>query len=139
MKDHPIPCDAYSALDRQRHISRILHPAFCCAPQVYSEMIGNIMIDAASARKYYHFIRLMGRSASHIALEVALQTHPPGQIRSTHLAAPTALNSVVGPELHALAPDAHALHLCKRACTCAFWIRVSQRHVKRCNCQLTTS
>ena len=39
-------------------------------------MIGNIMIDAASARKYYHFIRLMGRSASHIALEAALQTHP---------------------------------------------------------------
>ena len=34
------------------------------------------MIDAASARKYYHFIRLMGRSASHIALEAALQTHP---------------------------------------------------------------
>lgn len=34
------------------------------------------MIDSASARKYYHFIRLMGRSASHIALEVALQTHP---------------------------------------------------------------
>jgi diphosphate-dependent phosphofructokinase len=43
---------------------------------VYAEMIGNIMIDAASARKYYHFIRLMGRSASHIALEAALQTHP---------------------------------------------------------------
>ena len=52
----------------------------CCAPQVYAEMIGNIMIDAASARKYYHFIRLMGRSASHIALEAALQTHP--QVRS---------------------------------------------------------
>lgn len=44
--------------------------------QVYSEMIGNIMVDAASARKYYHFVRLMGRSASHIALEAALQTHP---------------------------------------------------------------
>jgi len=44
--------------------------------QVFSEIIGNIMLDAASARKYYHFVRLMGRSASHIALEAALQTHP---------------------------------------------------------------
>lgn len=34
------------------------------------------MIDSASARKYYHFVRLMGRSASHITLECALQTHP---------------------------------------------------------------
>ena len=46
------------------------------SPQVYSEQIGNLMIDAASARKYYHFVRLMGRAASHIALECALQTHP---------------------------------------------------------------
>lgn len=49
---------------------------FDTASKVYSELIGNIMIDAASAGKYYHFIRLMGRSASHIALECALQTHP---------------------------------------------------------------
>ena len=70
------PAIAHSASGRQRLISRILHRASCCAPQVYAEMIGNIMIDAASARKYYHFIRLMGRSASHIALEAALQTHP---------------------------------------------------------------
>ncbi len=46
------------------------------ARQVYSEMVGNIMIDAASARKYTHFVRLMGRSASHLTLETALQTHP---------------------------------------------------------------
>ena len=38
------------------------------------------MVDAASARKYYHFVRLMGRAASHIALEVALQTHPQAAI-----------------------------------------------------------
>jgi diphosphate-dependent phosphofructokinase len=46
------------------------------ACKVYSEMISNIMRDAWSARKYYHFIKLMGRSASHITLECAFQTHP---------------------------------------------------------------
>ena len=45
-------------------------------PKVYSELIGNIAIDAASAKKYYHFVRLMGRAASHVTLECALQTHP---------------------------------------------------------------
>ncbi len=49
---------------------------FDTAAKTYSEMIGNIARDAFSAKKYYHFIRLMGRSASHIALECALQTHP---------------------------------------------------------------
>jgi pyrophosphate--fructose-6-phosphate 1-phosphotransferase len=49
---------------------------FDTACKVYSELIGNIAKDAASAKKYYHFIRLMGRSASHIALECALKTHP---------------------------------------------------------------
>ncbi len=46
------------------------------ACKVYAEMIGNIGRDALSAKKYYHFIKLMGRSASHIALECALQTQP---------------------------------------------------------------
>lgn len=49
---------------------------FDTACKVYSELIGNIARDAVSAKKYYHFIRLMGRSASHIALECALKTHP---------------------------------------------------------------
>ncbi len=49
---------------------------FDTACKVYSEIIGNIARDALSAKKYYHFIRLMGRSASHIALECALATHP---------------------------------------------------------------
>ena len=49
---------------------------FDTATKVYSELIGNVARDAASGRKYYHFIKLMGRSASHIALECALQTHP---------------------------------------------------------------
>jgi len=49
---------------------------FDTAAKVYAQLVGNIQRDAASARKYYHFIKLMGRSASHIALECALQTHP---------------------------------------------------------------
>ncbi len=49
---------------------------FDTACRVYSELIGNIERDANSARKYWHFIKLMGRSASHITLECALQTHP---------------------------------------------------------------
>ncbi|KAE8676331.1 Pyrophosphate--fructose 6-phosphate 1-phosphotransferase subunit beta [Hibiscus syriacus] len=49
---------------------------FDTACKIYSEMIGNAMIDARSTGKYYHFIRLMGRAASHITLECALQTHP---------------------------------------------------------------
>lgn len=49
---------------------------FDTACKVYAELIGNIARDAVSAKKYYHFIRLMGRSASHIALECALSTHP---------------------------------------------------------------
>jgi len=49
---------------------------FDTACKTYSELIGNIERDANSSRKYWHFIRLMGRSASHIALECALQTQP---------------------------------------------------------------
>ncbi len=49
---------------------------FDSAAKLYSELISNIAIDARSARKYYHFIRLMGRSASHITLEAALRTQP---------------------------------------------------------------
>ena len=49
---------------------------FDTATKTYSELIGNIERDANSARKYWHFIKLMGRSASHIALECALQTQP---------------------------------------------------------------
>ena len=49
---------------------------FDTATKVYSELIGNIQRDCFSAKKYWHFIKLMGRSASHIALECALQTQP---------------------------------------------------------------
>jgi diphosphate-dependent phosphofructokinase len=49
---------------------------FDTACKTYSEIIGNIQRDALSAKKYYHFVKLMGRSASHIVLECALRTHP---------------------------------------------------------------
>lgn len=49
---------------------------FDTATKTYSELIGNIERDCNSARKYWHFIKLMGRSASHIALECALETQP---------------------------------------------------------------
>ena len=49
---------------------------FDTATKTYSEVIGNIMRDCNSARKYWHFVKLMGRSASHVTLECALQTHP---------------------------------------------------------------
>lgn len=49
---------------------------FDTACKTYAEMIGNVAFDALSSRKYYHFIRLMGRAASNITLEAALQTQP---------------------------------------------------------------
>jgi len=49
---------------------------FDTACKTYSELIGNLCRDTNSAKKYWHFIKLMGRSASHIALECALQTQP---------------------------------------------------------------
>ena len=60
---------------------------FDTACRVYSELIGNIQRDANSAKKYWHFIKLMGRSASHIGLECALQTHPNVALISEEVAA----------------------------------------------------
>ncbi|KAF9610117.1 hypothetical protein IFM89_019982 [Coptis chinensis] len=60
---------------------------FDTACKIYAEMIGNVMIDARSTGKYYHFVRLMGRAASHITLECALQTHPNATIIGEEVAA----------------------------------------------------
>jgi pyrophosphate--fructose-6-phosphate 1-phosphotransferase len=60
---------------------------FDTAVKTYAELIGNICRDANSAKKYWHFIKLMGRSASHIALEAALQTQPNVTIISEEVAA----------------------------------------------------
>ncbi|MDR1858576.1 MAG: diphosphate--fructose-6-phosphate 1-phosphotransferase [Treponema sp.] len=59
---------------------------FDTACRVYSELIGNLMRDANSAKKYWHFVKLMGRSASHITLECALQTHPNVSLISEEIA-----------------------------------------------------
>lgn len=69
---------------------------FDTACKVYSELIGNIQRDANSAKKYWHFIRLMGRSASHITLECALQSQPNITIISEEVEAKNmTLNDVV--------------------------------------------
>ena len=49
---------------------------FDTATKIYSELVGNLLKDVESSKKYWHFVRLMGRDASHVTLEVALQTHP---------------------------------------------------------------
>lgn len=59
---------------------------FDTATKIYAEMVGNILQDTPSSRKYWHFIKLMGRSASHVALEVALQTRPPVCLISEEIA-----------------------------------------------------
>lgn len=69
---------------------------FDTATKTYSELIGNIERDANSAKKYWHFIKLMGRSASHIALECALQTQPTAALISEEIEANrTTLNEIV--------------------------------------------
>ncbi|ASQ28858.1 diphosphate--fructose-6-phosphate 1-phosphotransferase [Borrelia miyamotoi] len=59
---------------RNEHIQ--ISFGFDSATKTYSELIGNLCRDAISTRKYWHFVKLMGRSASHVALECALKTHP---------------------------------------------------------------
>jgi pyrophosphate--fructose-6-phosphate 1-phosphotransferase len=69
---------------------------FDTATKVYSELIGNIQRDSNSAKKYWHFIKLMGRSASHIALECALKTQPNITIISEEVEAnKTSLSEIV--------------------------------------------
>ena len=69
---------------------------FDTATKTYSEVIGNIERDANSAKKYWHFIKLMGRSASHICLECALQTRPNVAIISEEIEAKqVTLNRIV--------------------------------------------
>lgn len=69
---------------------------FDTACKVYSELIGNIERDCNSARKYWHFVKLMGRSASHITLECALQTQPNYTVISEEVEAKNqSLNDIV--------------------------------------------
>jgi pyrophosphate--fructose-6-phosphate 1-phosphotransferase len=59
---------------------------FDTATRIYAEMVGNILQDASSSLKYWHFIKLMGRSASHVTLEVSLQTKPAISLISEEIA-----------------------------------------------------
>jgi pyrophosphate--fructose-6-phosphate 1-phosphotransferase len=69
---------------------------FDTATKVYSELIGNLMRDANSSQKYWHFVKLMGRSASHIALECALRTQPNACLISEEIEANgTSLSEIV--------------------------------------------
>jgi pyrophosphate--fructose-6-phosphate 1-phosphotransferase len=73
---------------------------FDTATKVYSEAIGNIARDAVSSRKYTHFVKLMGRSASHVTLECALQTHPNlcfigEEIQARRIALPQIVENIV--------------------------------------------
>jgi diphosphate-dependent phosphofructokinase len=72
---------------------------FDTACKTYSELIGNLMRDANSSKKYWHFIKLMGRAASHIALECALQTQPnicliSEEIEKHHMSLEMVVNSI---------------------------------------------
>ncbi len=82
---------------------------FDTACKVYSELIGNIQRDANSAKKYWHFIRLMGRSASHIALECALQSQPNLCLISEEVEAKNmTLNDIVDQIVSAIVDRANA-------------------------------
>ncbi|KAL0209469.1 hypothetical protein RCL1_008307 [Eukaryota sp. TZLM3-RCL] len=82
---------------------------FHTACMVYSELIGNIETDCTSAKKYYHFIRLMGRAASHIALECALQTRPNMVVISEEIEAKNmSLSDVVNQIVEVVAARANA-------------------------------
>ena len=59
---------------------------FDTATKIYSEMVGNILQDTRSSLKYWHFVKLMGRSASHVTIEVAMQTRPAVTIISEEVA-----------------------------------------------------
>jgi pyrophosphate--fructose-6-phosphate 1-phosphotransferase len=80
---------------------------FDTACKTYAEMIGNIARDALSAKKYTHFIKLMGRTASHIALECALATHPNCTLIGEEVAAKKLTLSQITADLADL--------ICKRA------------------------
>ena len=72
---------------------------FDTACKTYSELIGNLMRDANSSKKYWHFVKLMGRAASHIALECALQTQPnvclvSEEIEKHHMSLEAVVNSI---------------------------------------------
>lgn len=76
---------------------------FDTATKIYAEMVGNILQDTRSSLKYWHFIKLMGRSASHVTIEVALQTKPAVTLISEEVAEKKqALSSIIDQIAHAV-------------------------------------
>ncbi|MEI7611669.1 MAG: diphosphate--fructose-6-phosphate 1-phosphotransferase [Betaproteobacteria bacterium] len=76
---------------------------FDTATKIYAEMVGNILQDTRSSLKYWHFIKLMGRSASHVTLEVALQTKPAITLISEEVAEKKqSLSSIIDQIAHAV-------------------------------------
>lgn len=76
---------------------------FDTATKIYAELVGNLNQDAASAVKYYHFVKLMGRTASKITLEVALQTKPTITLISEEIAAKDmSLDDIVDYVIHVI-------------------------------------
>lgn len=78
---------------------------FDTAAKVYSEMIGSVACDTSSSKKYWNFIKLMGRSASHIALECALETHPNicligEEIKAKKMSLHSVVESICKPIVH---------------------------------------
>jgi len=78
---------------------------FDTATKVYTELLGNILRDCNSSQKYWHFVRVMGRSASHIALECALQCHPNLTIISEEVAAQSLSLSQIVEQIAGLIRD----------------------------------
>ena len=83
---------------------------FDTACKVYSEIVGNLARDALSSKKYYYFIRLMGRAASHITLECALQTHPNLALMSEEVAARSLTLQNLADEITSLVVERAELH-----------------------------
>ena len=84
---------------------------FDTATKIFSELVGNLNQDAASAVKYYHFVKLMGRTASKITLEVALQTKPAITLISEEIAEKNmSLNSIVDYIVRIITLAAHERH-----------------------------
>ncbi len=76
---------------------------FDTATKIYAEMVGNILQDTRSSLKYWHFIKLMGRSASHVTIEVALQTKPAVTLISEEVAEKKqSLSSIIDQIAHAV-------------------------------------
>jgi pyrophosphate--fructose-6-phosphate 1-phosphotransferase len=89
--EHGVDCNVIGipkTIDGDMAVSKYLPISFGfdTATKVYSELVGNLTQDAASAVKYYHFVKLMGRTASKITLEVALQTKPAVALISEEIA-----------------------------------------------------